>query len=71
MTPSEGKLNVFKTAESTSEMLPEPVKRRLQPLLDASGDDLEKFRKSIEAWYDDVMARSPAGTSARRRFSSW
>jgi hypothetical protein len=32
MTPSEGKLNVFKTAESTSETLPEPVKRRLQPL---------------------------------------
>ena len=57
VAPSEGQLNVFKTAEGTLEGLPDAVKSRLQPLLDAAGNDLEEFRKSIEAWYDDSMAR--------------
>jgi len=57
IAPEEGKLNVFKTAEGASKTLPEPIKKRLQPLLDAAGNDLEAFRKSIEAWYDDSMAR--------------
>lgn len=57
IAPSEGELNFFKTAADESKTLPEPVKKRLQPLLDAAGDDLEEYRKSLEAWYDDSMAR--------------
>ena len=57
IAPSEGQLNVFKTAAGDSEALPGPVRERLQPLLNAAGDDLDEFRKSIEAWYDDSMAR--------------
>jgi hypothetical protein len=57
MAPSAGQLNVFKTAANTTETLPEPVKGRLQPLLNEAGNDLERYRKSVEAWYDDSMAR--------------
>jgi hypothetical protein len=57
IAPSEGELNVFKTADGASATLPEPVKKRLQPLFNAAGGDLDEFRKSIEAWYDDAMAR--------------
>ena len=57
LAPADGKLNLLKNAAGETEALPEPVKRRLQPLLDAAGDDLEAYRKGVEAWYDDAMAR--------------
>jgi hypothetical protein len=57
LAPTDGKLNVFKTAEGATDPLPEPVKRRLQPLLDLAGNDLDAYRKAVEAWYDDTMAR--------------
>ena len=55
--PEEGKLNAFKTAAGKTKDLPVAVTSRLQPLLDAAGDDLDQYRKSLEAWYDDSMAR--------------
>ena len=57
VAPAEGKLNVFKTAAGETKELPAAIKERLQPLLDAAGDDLKAYRKSLEAWYDDSMAR--------------
>jgi hypothetical protein len=57
LAPSGGKLNVFKTAGGLAATLPDAVKDRLQPLLDAAGNDLDEYRKAIEAWYDDAMAR--------------
>jgi hypothetical protein len=56
IAPSDGKLK-FKTGQGETDDLPDPVKKRLQPLLDAAGDDVEAYRKAIEAWYDDTMAR--------------
>jgi hypothetical protein len=35
----------------------EQVKRSLLPLVDAAGDDVQKARENIEAWYDSAMDR--------------
>jgi hypothetical protein len=47
----------FQTASGQVKELPDVVKRRLDPLLRTAGGDLETYRKSIEAWFDDSMAR--------------
>jgi hypothetical protein len=57
VAPSDGKLNFVQAAGAESRALPESVKKVLQPLLDAAGNDVEQFRTSVEAWYDDTMAR--------------
>lgn len=57
VAPAEGKVNVFKTVEGATTTLPDPIRGRLQALLDAAGNDLDGYRKAIEAWYDDTMAR--------------
>ena len=57
IAPQDGEMNVFRTAADASATLPDPVKKRLQPLLTAAGGDLEEYRNLVEAWYDDSMAR--------------
>lgn len=57
VAPTDGTLNAFKTASGETRDLPAPIRNRLQPLLDAAGGDLDDYRKSLEAWYDDSMAR--------------
>ena len=57
VAPEQGQLNLLKTAAGETQELPAGVRDRLRPLLDAAGDDLEAYRKSLEAWFDDSMAR--------------
>jgi hypothetical protein len=37
--------------------LPEPMKRSLVPLANAAGGEVDRFRESVERWYDDAMER--------------
>lgn len=34
-----------------------PVRRQIEVMLDDAGDDLDRFRRSLESWYDDTMDR--------------
>jgi len=42
---------------SAIDTLPDDLKRTLRPFADEAGNDIAAFRKSIEEWYDDHMAR--------------
>jgi hypothetical protein len=37
--------------------IPDSVKHRLLSLLDAARGDIDAFRRNVEAWFDDTMAR--------------
>ena len=37
--------------------LPDPLEKQLKPMAAAVGDDIDKFRESVEHWYDDAMER--------------
>lgn len=49
-----------KSKEGLKEMLPDaehPVRRQIELLLEDAGQDLDRFRRSLEGWYDDTMDR--------------
>jgi hypothetical protein len=49
-----------KAKEGLKEMLPDtehPVRRQIELLLEDAGQDLDRFRRSLEGWYDDTMDR--------------
>jgi len=56
LTPTDG-AGSLKDLTASIETLPKPLQERLAPLVRAAGDDIDAFRRSVEAWYDDVMAR--------------
>ena len=49
-----------KAKEGLKEVLPDaehPVRRQIELLLEDAGQDLDRFRHSLEGWYDDTMDR--------------
>ena len=57
VAPSEGKKTLFDEGIDVLGGLPDSLGTRLKPLVADAQKDVERLRTSVEAWYDDTMAR--------------
>ena len=56
-TPDAAGETVMATIQRNVDRLPDPFKSSLQALARNAGDDVSRFRTSVERWYDDHMSR--------------
>jgi hypothetical protein len=54
---AEGEKTEVNAAEAAVAHLPDSVRERIKPLVEAAQGDVERLRVSLDAWYDDTMAR--------------
>jgi len=57
VAPGANSKTVFAEGEEVLKKLPKQLQERLEPLIANAAGDVEKLRTSLEAWYDDAMAR--------------
>ena len=57
VAPGAESKTIFTQSKKLAEELPEQLEKRLKPLIANAEGDVEKLRTSLEAWYDDTMAR--------------
>jgi hypothetical protein len=55
--PADGQKTFFDHGLDAVEDLPAGLRKRLKPLIGGPQNDVENLRTSLEAWYDDTMAR--------------
>ena len=56
-TPDAAGETVMAAIQRNVDRLPDPFKSSLQALVRNAGDDVSRFRTSVERWYDDHMSR--------------
>ena len=52
-----GSRNILEDVKDAVGGLPEELRRQLYPVIEEAGDDLQRFRASVETWFDDAMQR--------------
>jgi hypothetical protein len=67
-TPAARNKNLLRMARAEIKKLPSEAQRQLLPLLNEAEEDVGKFRKVVEGWFDDAMDRV---SGAYKRKTSW
>jgi hypothetical protein len=56
-TTAAGETTIMTSIQDNVGRLPDPFKSSLLALIKNAGDDVDRFRTSVERWYDDHMSR--------------